>query len=304
MGRVVLLHWSVMIPDVSGAERLLSEEGLTGGMKGLTMKMMIWRTYCDPLRPSLMHAAHERGLWGRWNGLKRQPMIPVVVKLLDQLILIVRLNGAVGRELWMRGGLAAATFFLNGGLMMITVELGAMGENSLGGVVEIHVTLATIAGTGCRGCDLLTGSICPTWDGGAGKPVAQTLKTRGTMVATRSAAVMIKENATEPTVQTLWGLRRTGMRRAPAMRGSLPMSSELRGGMIRLGGKRPLCPARGRGTVAMLKFEGALRRLGGSVEGRPGLPANLATGVTWGEVIMASCRCLVDAKGVVEVAEG
>ncbi len=120
-------------------------------------------------------------------------MIPVVVEPFDPLTLMVGLIVAEGRELWMRGGLAAATFFLNGGLIMITLELGAVGMNLLDEVVEIRMALATLADpgspssaqeilvqqlergrreetkgatwrapTGCRGCDPLTGFTCPT----------------------------------------------------------------------------------------------------------------------------------------------
>ncbi len=56
--------------------------------------------------------------------------------------------------------------------------------------------------------------------------------------------------------------------------------------------------------MAVQKFVGAEKRLGRRVEGRPGLPADLATEVTWGEVMMSSGRRPHDAKGMIEVAEG
>ncbi len=41
-GRIVFLHWPVMIPDVSGAERPLSVKGFTGWVKDRPAKMMSW----------------------------------------------------------------------------------------------------------------------------------------------------------------------------------------------------------------------------------------------------------------------
>ncbi len=76
-------------------------------------------------------------------------MFALVVKLLGSLISLVRWKVAVGRELWTRGGLAAATFVLNWHSVAITVELGALGENSPHGCTEICLALMLVARAAC-----------------------------------------------------------------------------------------------------------------------------------------------------------
>ncbi len=257
----------------------------------------------------------------------------VVVKSLESVILQLKREVAVGRELWMRGGLAAAIFLLKRSSMIVTMELGAVVETSLRGFVEVHLALMMVADagslpsgqehlvqqleegrrvhtlrarrrapTGRRGRDLLTGSTCPTWGGGADKPSARNVALRETSDAGACATVKILGEATAPIVQTPWSRRRTCTRWTPDMLDSPLMASELKGGATRLGWAKLLCSARMRGAVASLEFVGASRRLGGGEEGRIGLPAQRAVGVTGGKVMKASCVRLCEVEGLVGTA--
>ncbi len=125
------------------------------------------------------------------------------------------------------------------------------------------------ANTGQHGGAPQLGCTFPTWGGVAEKTTVESWAAGEQLATCMSMAFLTHRGAVARRI----GVHLTCRRPAPLLLPEISTLSQLKGGTFRLGRGMPLCLWRTRGTGAMLKFVGAARRLGGSEEGRPGLPA-------------------------------